>query len=109
MFYNSFPNDLWEDLNSIIPVLPIETFNNIRKTISEDTVSYILDCREIKFPYRIYFMDIDDPRYNSLTERQKQILSILDAVIDRLGKERSQDAIKLLNDISEVAEQLNLG
>ena len=77
MFYNSFPNDLWEDLNSIIPVLPIEAFNNIRKKISEDTVSYILDCGEIKFPYRIYFMDIDDPRYNSLTKRQKQIVSCI--------------------------------
>lgn len=41
--------------------------------------------------------------------QHKQILSILDAVIDKLGTERSKDAIKLLNAISEVAEQLNLG
>lgn len=41
--------------------------------------------------------------------QHKQILSILDAVIDKLGVEKSQDAIKILNAISEVAEQLNLG
>lgn len=41
--------------------------------------------------------------------QHEQILSILDAVIHNLGKERSLEAIKLLNSISEVAEQLNLG
>lgn len=41
--------------------------------------------------------------------QHEQILSILDAVIHNLGKERSLEAIKLLNAISEVAEQLNLG
>lgn len=41
--------------------------------------------------------------------QHEQILCILDAVISKLGKERSQDAIKILNAISEVAEQLNLG
>ena len=41
--------------------------------------------------------------------QHEQILSILDAVIHNLGKERSLEAIRLLNAISEVAEQLNLG
>ena len=41
--------------------------------------------------------------------QHKQILSILDAVISKLGYERSRDAIRILNAISEVAEQLNLG
>ena len=41
--------------------------------------------------------------------QHKQILGILDAVINKLGYERSRDAIKILNAISEVAEQLNLG
>ncbi len=77
MFYNTFPKDLWEDLNSIIPVLPIKTFNDIREKINEDTVSYILDCGEIKIPYRIYFIDMDDPTYDGLTERQKQIVSCI--------------------------------
>ncbi len=41
--------------------------------------------------------------------QHKQILGILDAVINKLGYERSRDAIRILNAISEVAEQLNLG
>ena len=41
--------------------------------------------------------------------QHKQILNILDTVIDKLGKVRSHEAIKILNAISEVAEQLNLG
>ena len=41
--------------------------------------------------------------------QHKQILGVLDAVIDKLGTERSKEAIRILNAISEVAEQLNLG
>ena len=41
--------------------------------------------------------------------QHEQVLSILDAVINKLGTQRSQEAITLLNAISEVAEQLNLG
>lgn len=43
-------------------------------------------------------------------ERQhKQILQILDAVIHHLGMERTQTAIEIFNDISDIAERLNLG
>lgn len=41
--------------------------------------------------------------------QHEQILQILDAVIEKLGTEQAQNAIQILNAISEVAEQLNLG
>lgn len=41
--------------------------------------------------------------------QHEQILQILDAVIEKLGTEQSLAAIQLLNAISEVAEELNLG
>ena len=43
-------------------------------------------------------------------ERQhKQILRILDAVIRRLGVEKTRTTIEIFNDISAIAERLNLG
>ena len=43
-------------------------------------------------------------------ERQhQQILRILDAVIHRLGITKTHTAIELFNDISNIAERLNLG
>ena len=41
--------------------------------------------------------------------QHQQILNILDAVIDRLGNEKAHRADELLNEISDIAEQLNLG
>lgn len=58
---------------------------------------------------RQVFVTMNMQQCHIYESQHKQILSILDAVIGKLGKERSQDAIKILNDISEIAEQLNLG
>lgn len=41
--------------------------------------------------------------------QHQKILQILDAVILRLGAEKTQTAIELFNDISNIAEHLNLG
>lgn len=42
-------------------------------------------------------------------QQHERILRILDAVIHKLGIEKSKMAIEILNDISNIAEQLNLG
>ncbi len=42
-------------------------------------------------------------------QQHERILRILDAVIHKLGVEKSQTAIELFNNISDIAEELNLG
>ena len=42
-------------------------------------------------------------------KQHERILRILDAVIDKLGTEKSKMAIEVFNDISLIAEELNLG
>lgn len=58
---------------------------------------------------RQVFVSMNMQQCHIYETQHKQVLGILDAVIGKLGIERSQEAIKLLNAISEVAEQLNLG
>lgn len=41
-------------------------------------------------------------------QQHEQILKILDAVIRRLGKEKAETAIEVFNNISDIAEELNL-
>lgn len=41
--------------------------------------------------------------------QHQKILSILDEVIDRLGYEKTQETIDTLNQISDIANHLNLG
>ena len=58
---------------------------------------------------RQVFVTMNMEQCHIYENQHEQILNILDAVINKLGKEQSQSAIKILNAISEVAEQLNLG
>ncbi len=41
--------------------------------------------------------------------QHRRILKILDTVIEKLGKEKAQQTIDTLNEISNIAEHLNLG
>ena len=46
---------------------------------------------------------------NTYEKQHERILRILDAVIHKLGTEKTQTAIEIFNDISNIAEELNLG
>lgn len=41
--------------------------------------------------------------------QHRKIIKILDAVIDNLGEEKAQQTIDTLNQISDIANHLNLG
>ncbi len=83
--------------------------SQMNRTLNQLEEKKLISRERSTLDKRQVFVTMNMQQCHIYEAQHKQILSILDAVIDKLGKERSQDAIKILNAISEVAEQLNLG
>ena len=56
---------------------------------------------------RQVLITMNDEQCHAYEYQHARIMKVLDAVIDSLGVEKAKSAIALLNDISDVAEQLN--
>lgn len=74
MFYNAFPNDLKEDLDIVLSIIPNKTYNNVNIGFTDETIIYKLKDNNIEFPYRMYFLDIADFTYEKLNKIQKELL-----------------------------------
>jgi len=74
MFYESFPEELNKDLQTVLKIIPKETYNNVSIGCSENVIEYSSQNTIIKIPYRMYFVDIDETGTENLTEIQKEIL-----------------------------------
>lgn len=74
MFYEAFPNELNNDLQEVLKIIPKETYNHVTIDGSENIIKYNYHHSYIEFPYRIYFIDIDSKEINDLTDKQKEIL-----------------------------------
>ena len=59
MFYEAFPKELNSDLNEVLKVIPKETYNNVSIGCSENMIEYSLNQFIVKFPYRMYFVDVE--------------------------------------------------
>ncbi|USK68523.1 hypothetical protein [Peribacillus asahii] len=74
MFQDGFPNNLRDDVIKVIGLIPQKPYNNVTIGESQDTVEYFQDDNVIKFPYRIYYIDISDKFIDNLSVQQKMIL-----------------------------------
>ncbi|WP_019412658.1 hypothetical protein [Paenisporosarcina sp. TG20] len=74
MFQDGFPNNLRDDVTKVIGLIPQKTYNNVTIGETQDTVEFFQDDNVIKFPYRIYYIDISDKFIENLSVRQKMIL-----------------------------------
>ena len=74
MFHNAFPNDLRENLNEVIDILPENTFSNYPSVTSDDMIAYTLDGLAVEIPDRMYLLDVADTEFEMLSQTQKQIL-----------------------------------
>lgn len=63
-----------DDVSKVVSLIPHITYNNIRNAITEETIDYIVDDSLVKIPYRMYYLDVQDDKINSLSEQQKMIL-----------------------------------
>ncbi|MBR4083705.1 MAG: MarR family transcriptional regulator [Lachnospiraceae bacterium] len=82
--------------------------SQMNRTLNQLEEKQLISRERSTIDKRQVFITMNLQQCHVYEEQHEQILSILDAVVGKLGNERSQDAIKILNDISEVAEQLNL-
>lgn len=73
MFHDCFPKELRDDLNMVLKVMRVKTFDDVH----ESTIDYKLNRDIVKIPYRIYFLDVEDEKIDCLTEIQKLILYCL--------------------------------
>ncbi len=83
--------------------------SQMNRTLNQLEEKKLISRERSTIDKRQVFVTMNMQQCHIYEAQHKQILGILDAVIGKLGAERSQEAITLLNAISEVAEQLNLG
>ncbi|QMV41314.1 hypothetical protein [Cohnella cholangitidis] len=74
MFQDGFPNFLSDDVKQAMGLIPHKTFNNINIGMSQDIIQYSKDNNVIRFPYRIYYIDIPNEVIQNLSARQQMIL-----------------------------------
>ena len=74
MIYESLPEELSNDLQEVLKIIPKETYNNVNVGYSEDKAEYCLNSNIIRIPYRMYFNDIEVEKIDNLTVTQKEIL-----------------------------------
>jgi hypothetical protein len=74
MFHDGFQINLRDDVTKIIKLISQKTYNDVTIGESQDVVEYFQDDNEIKFPYRIYYIDNSDEFIDSLNVKQKMIL-----------------------------------
>ncbi len=74
MFYEAFPKELNKDLQEVLKIIPKETYNNVSNAYSENMIAYSLNSNTIKFPDRVYLIDVNSSKREDLTQVQKEIL-----------------------------------
>lgn len=74
MFENGFPRNLMDDVTKAVEQIPLKTYCNVTIGVSEQTIEYYQNSAVIKFPYRVYFVDVPYNILNKLSSQQKQIL-----------------------------------
>jgi hypothetical protein len=71
-FFDGFPSELKNDVLRVIKVIHLKKYGHT--DVSEYTMQYTLNGQQIAFPYRVYFDDVADIAYISLSPQQKMIL-----------------------------------
>lgn len=74
MFQDGFPKNLRDDVTKTVGLIPHKTYNNVAIGVSQNIIQYFQDNNVIRFPYRMYYIDISDEVIKNLSERQKMIL-----------------------------------
>lgn len=77
MFQDGFPMNLRRDVARVAEIIPFKTCNDLNVGMTEENIVYVQNDVYIKFPYRIYFVDIHDEVLSELTQEQKMILYCL--------------------------------
>ncbi len=74
MFDEGFPNSMKGELSQVTGLIPFKTYNNVSCGTSEESVQFLRKGSVYTFPYRMYYVDIQDDIVNRLNKFQKMIL-----------------------------------
>lgn len=74
MFQDGFPNELREDVTKVVSMIPERTYGEPGSSTSEENIEYYQEGIEVKFPYRMYHINISDEIINKLSLQQQIIL-----------------------------------
>ncbi len=83
--------------------------SQMNRTLTQLESRHMITRERSSVDKRQIFITMNLEQCHIYEHQHQQILNILDAVIDRLGNEKAHRADELLNEISDIAEQLNLG
>lgn len=73
--YPCFPTELKSDVEAAFAAMPNRTVNGA--AFATDNREYELTSGTVSFPYRLYFVDANEEKIESLTDRQKKIIYCL--------------------------------
>lgn len=74
MFQDGFPSNLRYDVPKVVGLIPLKTYSNVGIGTSEQTIQYFQDNDVIRFPYRMYYIDVQDEALDKLSLQEKMIL-----------------------------------
>lgn len=83
---NAFPKSVESDLNVVLDIIPFDenkvklcdgNTHMVGNLIHENYYSTILDSKELKIPYRLYFNEPSPESEKTLTEKQQAILNCI--------------------------------
>lgn len=102
MFNNGFPEMILNDiLKRILPLISYETYGDVfygfaDSNNSENEIYALSDGEEIRFPYRVYYLD-DESIYSKITNDEERL--VYDCIFSRScnGYIREKHIIRILN------------
>ncbi|MBQ6696983.1 MAG: MarR family transcriptional regulator [Lachnospiraceae bacterium] len=83
--------------------------SQMNRTLNQLEVKNMITKERSSVDKRQIFITMNMEQCHTYERQHAQILQILDAVIHHLGMDKTQAAITLFNDISMIAEKLDLG
>jgi len=74
LFQDGFPKALRDDVSKAVRHIPLKTYNNVSIGTSEHNIQYLQEGDVIKFPYRMYYINVSDENLSNLSLQEKMIL-----------------------------------
>ncbi len=77
MFIDGFPSTLKETVQKITEQIPVKTYNNVNVRETNDKITYLLDGQYINFPYRVYFLEMENDVFEKMSSKEKMIVNCI--------------------------------
>ncbi len=83
--------------------------SQMNRTLNQLEAKDLITRERSSIDKRVVYITMNAEQCQTYEKQHAQILRILDAVIQNLGEEKTHQSIQILNEISDIANHLNLG